>query len=98
MTNYFYNKVLYEEDDAKFKKRPIPVTAIQKDEEFSCDTKEGPVTGSPGSWLVKGPEGEEWPVDDKIFRKTYEPLNPEAREALGEGSVYLEYIQTLAGV
>jgi hypothetical protein len=68
----------------KFKKKPIPVEAVQIDKEESLDTLEGKMTGQPGDWKIKGVEGEEWFIKDSIFRKTYEPLDDEAKAAWKE--------------
>lgn len=72
-----------------FKKKPIPVEAVQIDEEESLDTLEGTMTGQAGDWKVTGPEGEQWFIKKDIFEKTYEPLDAEAKEAWKEayGSV-----------
>jgi hypothetical protein len=67
-----------------FKKKPIPVEAVQIDEEEEIDTLEGTMTGNAGDWKVKGPEGEEWFIKKDIFEKTYEPLDAEAKEAWSE--------------
>lgn len=72
------------DEEASFKKKPIPVTAVKCDKEQTIETEEGPVTASVGSWIVTGPKGEQWPIQDDIFRDTYEPLNDEAKEALSE--------------
>lgn len=39
---------------------------------MEIDTLEGIVRAKPGDWIVKGVEGEFYPVRDAIFRKTYE--------------------------
>lgn len=39
---------------------------------FTIDTLEGAMTVSPGDWVVKGVEGEFYPVKPEIFAKTYE--------------------------
>lgn len=36
------------------------------------DTLEGSMLASPGDWIIKGVNGEYYPVKDEIFRKTYE--------------------------
>jgi len=38
------------------------------------DTLEGPLIAQPGDWILTGPEGEQWPCRDDIFRQTYEPM------------------------
>lgn len=36
------------------------------------ETLEGSMLASPGDWIIKGVNGEYYPVKDEIFRKTYE--------------------------
>lgn len=73
---------------AKFKKKPIPVEAVQITEEESLDTLEGKMTGQSGDWKITGAEGEQWFIKKSIFLKTYEPLDDNAatawEEAYGE--------------
>lgn len=35
-------------------------------------TLEGPMSASPGDWIIKGVAGEFYPIKDSIFRETYE--------------------------
>lgn len=42
---------------------------------FGVDTLEGFLVVSFGDYIVKGVEGEFYPVDPYIFKKTYEVLN-----------------------
>jgi len=65
----------------KFKKKPIPVEAVQIDKEESLDTLEGKMTGQPGDWKITGSENEQWFIKKSIFEKTYEPLDAEAEAA-----------------
>lgn len=67
-----------------FKKKPIPVEAVQIDEEETIDTLEGKMTGNPGDWKVTGTEDEQWFIKKDIFKKTYEPLDDEAKAAWQE--------------
>ena len=55
-------------------KRPIPVKAIQVNDEFYVITKEGIMQGKPGDYLIEGVEGELYCCDKKIFEKTYKLL------------------------
>jgi hypothetical protein len=42
---------------------------------FTIQTLEGVLTIRPGCWIVgPGARGEYWPVQDDIFRETYEPM------------------------
>lgn len=65
----------------KFKKKPIPVEAVQLDREETIDTLEGRMTGQPGDWRITGPLGESWFVKRHVFEATYEPLDDEAKAA-----------------
>ncbi len=57
----------------KVRKIPVVVEAIQiQHTDFEVKTLEGIMHGNPGDWLVKGVNGELYPVKDEIFRKTYE--------------------------
>lgn len=38
-------------------------------------TLEGPVTASPGDWIIKGVAGEFYPCKPDIFERTYEPVD-----------------------
>jgi len=37
-------------------------------------TLEGTMTARCGDWIVRGVQGEYYPVQDDIFRQTYEPI------------------------
>lgn len=56
----------------KYKKKPIVVKAIQILRPFKVQTKEGIMSGKPGDYLIMGIEGEFYPCDKDIFKKTYE--------------------------
>lgn len=38
-------------------------------------TLEGEMEGGHGDWLIQGVQGEIYPIKDKIFRTTYEPVD-----------------------
>jgi hypothetical protein len=40
--------------------------------ELHVRTLEGPVTATPGYWVVRGPDGNFWPVRPDQFAATYE--------------------------
>ena len=69
-----------------FRKKPIVVVATRIVKTMIIKTRNGPVTGNPGEWLIYGIEGEEYPCDNGIFRKTYEPMDEQARSLLIEES------------
>lgn len=59
----------------KFVKKPVVVEAYQVFEEVEIETLEGVMKASPGDWIVKGINGEKYPVKPDIFEKTYLPLD-----------------------
>ena len=63
---------------SKWRKRPVVVRAVQTDTDLAVVTKEGTMLGKPGDWIIEGVEGEIYPCDDGIFRKTYESVKGEA--------------------
>ncbi len=66
-----------EYEPGKWRKRPVVVTAQRMREGFTVETMEGTMTGKPGDWLITGINGEQYPCDDEIFRKTYEAASTE---------------------
>jgi hypothetical protein len=55
------------------RKKPSIGYAIQLNfpEGFEVTTKEGKLQGKPGDYLMIGVEGEKYPIDKDIFKKTY---------------------------
>ena len=43
-------------------------------EYVKIETREGTMRGNRGDWIVRGVEGELYPVKPDIFAKTYEPV------------------------
>ena len=72
--------------EAKFRKLSVDVDVKKIKKEKIIHTLEGDVTGSVGDWEITGAEGEHWPIKDSIFRKTYEPIDDEAKEMLKENN------------
>lgn len=64
---------------AKFRKRPIVISASRVRERMQIQTREGILWAESGDWLLIGIEGEMYPCADSIFRATYEPMDEEAR-------------------
>jgi hypothetical protein len=62
-------------DFKKAKKKPITIQCIQIDDPFEVKTMEGTLNGKAGDWLMVGVNGEIYPCDDEIFRKTYDLIN-----------------------
>jgi hypothetical protein len=44
----------------------------ETDTGFTVNTLEGLMRGSPGDWIIKGVNGEIYPIKPDIFEKTYE--------------------------
>ncbi|OBX20142.1 hypothetical protein [Gelidibacter algens] len=59
-------------DFKKAKKKPIAIKCVQIDEAFEVKTMEGKLTGKAGDWLMVGIDGEIYPCDAAIFKKTYD--------------------------
>jgi len=74
---------------AKFRKKPIVIEAEQWDgspehahrlgmevtaTETGVQTLEGWRRAKPGCWIAIGVKGEKYPIDDDIFRMTYEAV------------------------
>jgi hypothetical protein len=53
-------------------KKPIPIQCIQINEPFLVETMEGEMKGKKGDWLIFGVNGEMYPIDNDIFKKTYD--------------------------
>ena len=53
-------------------KKPIPIQCVQIHEPFEVETMEGILRGKAGDWLMIGIDGELYPCDREIFKKTYD--------------------------
>ncbi|WP_411894337.1 hypothetical protein [Winogradskyella sp. A2] len=61
--------------DLEFKsaiKKPIPIRCLQINEPFEVETLEGKMRGKKGDWLMIGVNGEMYPCDNSIFKKSYD--------------------------
>lgn len=56
-----------------FTKLPIEISAVRLIEQIVIKTREGEMVGNPGDWLITGVEGEIYPCNHEIFKKTYTP-------------------------
>lgn len=61
-----------------FIKKPVKIQAIRMHKPFSVKTKEGIMKGKKGDWLIRGIEGEFYPCNPRIFRKTYKKVEPQS--------------------
>lgn len=59
-------------EERAYRKRPVVIRARRIPEPFTVETLAGTMQGKAGDWLVTGVKGEQYPVDDEIFRATYE--------------------------
>lgn len=41
---------------------------------LDIETLEGTMRADPGDWIIRGVQGEFYPIKDSIFRETYEPV------------------------
>jgi len=64
------------------RKKPVVVHAAQLNfpEGFEVTTMEGVVQGKPGDFLIIGVAGEKYPIDQEIFKKTYDIVGPVSAE------------------
>lgn len=71
--------VLFRTVRDKHRKKPVVVHARKISKPFEVHTLEGIMKGKRGDWLIRGVEGELYPCDNRIFKKTYERVRiPEA--------------------
>ena len=55
----------------EYRKRPLKIWAKEMPKEFRVRTKEGTMEGKAGDFLIIGIEGERYPCNKDIFKKTY---------------------------
>ena len=58
----------------KYRKKAVVVEAHQLSSPLRILTEEGVLLGNAGDWLITGIEGEQYPVKDSVFQKTYEKV------------------------
>jgi len=58
----------------EYVKRPIPIQAVQINEEFEVETLEGVMKGNAGDFLIIGIKGEPYPCKKEIFEESYMPF------------------------
>lgn len=46
----------------------------QSETSYMVKTKEGPLVGKAGGWIIRGAEGELWPVAEDSFPNSYEVI------------------------
>ena len=57
------------------RKKPVIVHALQMDEDFSVETPEGVLSGKKGDYLMRGVQGEFYPIKKEVFESTYDWVN-----------------------
>jgi hypothetical protein len=64
----------------KFRKLSVVVDAEKHDgpEPITIQTLEGPMTATPGDWIITGIKGEKYPCKPDIFAATYEPVESDS--------------------
>lgn len=65
------------EDKFREAQKTEPTKVIKMPVPFKVQTKEGPADGAAGDYLARGVEGEMWPIDKKIFKKTHKFVGEE---------------------
>lgn len=55
-------------------KKPIPLEAYQADKKVIIKTLEGNMTADVGDWIITDVNGNQYPVKNEIFKKTYDIL------------------------
>lgn len=66
----------------RFRKIPVEIEVEgQVEETKEVETPEGFIEATPGDVIVRGVEGERYPVKPGIFAKTYVPADPEDMDA-----------------
>ena len=58
-----------------FRKKPIIIKAYQTNKKVIIQTLEGNMVANKGDWIITGVDGEQYPVKNDIFKRTYELVN-----------------------
>lgn len=80
-------------DWGRVRKRPVVVDAVQLDQRFEVDTWEGTMEADAGHWLVRGVEGELYPVAPDVFEQTYIRAADAVEGDLDRASLFLSEAQ-----
>jgi hypothetical protein len=59
----------------RVRKRPVEVLARPVDEREEIVTREGTLTAVPGDYIIRGVEGELYPIAKEIFAQTYDVVD-----------------------
>lgn len=55
-----------------FRKKPVLIVARRVEQEEKIETLEGTMTANPGDIVIRGVQGEHYPIKPEIFEATYE--------------------------
>lgn len=62
-------------DWREYERRPVTREARQVDRETLVDTSHGEVLAEPGDYIVRGQDGETWPVAKERFEDLYREVD-----------------------
>lgn len=57
------------------RKKPVTIEYRNVTEREEIHTREGTIVAEPGDYIIRGVEGEVYPIDADIFEKTYDRLH-----------------------
>lgn len=66
------NRIAVSDGMTPVRKKPVVVHAMMIPVSFEVHTLEGIMVGKPGDYLIRGVNGEFYPCDAEIFKKTYD--------------------------
>ena len=69
---------------AQFRKKPVVIDATRLTGACYIKTLEGMMSAKAGDWVITGIEGERYACKHRIFMKTYEPVDDEAKAMVAE--------------
>lgn len=79
-------------EEGKAIKKPIAISFMILDEEVEVKTLEGTLKGKKGDYIIKGIQGEIYPVDREIFESTYN-ISPQDFSCLWKKYVSVKIVE-----
>ncbi|MDY0136911.1 MAG: PGDYG domain-containing protein [Thiomicrospira sp.] len=71
-----FDKTYQQDEDGRYYKKPLPISAIQLDQAIQLTRQDGSVLkGQKGDWVVEYAPGDQAIVRADIFEQTYEPID-----------------------